>query len=170
MGRRRLSEVVLWSAVPWSGARHVWAGTRNVVLGVFEIVSLFEAPYAEGYRPLDNPDVWFEPAEQLGELSLRPSESGELWDAQTLLVHADRVFLRRAARYGERERPQDPFDVRGSVLLAAEPARRRSWRARKAVDREWAATFSWRGEILEVRGPWVLLAHLGCLAGWPEPA
>lgn len=65
MGRRRLSEVVLWSAVPWSGARHVWAGTRNVVLGVFEIVSLFEAPYAEGYRPLDNPDVWFEPAEQL---------------------------------------------------------------------------------------------------------
>lgn len=41
---------------------------------------------------------------------------------------------------------------------------------RKAPDTVWEADISGADSTLQVRGPWLHVAALGMLAGWPEPA
>lgn len=56
--------------------------------------------------------------------------------------------------------------------LKIDSAHRRGprWRRRKAFDATWELRLTGPDTDLTLRGAWLLLAHLGTLGGWDEPA
>ena len=148
-------------------------GGWAVLFAVSELASLFDThgpPF--GARVPANPDVRYEPQALIAELLLEKVDKDPLEPGMRLLaVHADRVAMDRPLETGTWRvgRGPEPFDLRETTLLTARPLRGWWPKHRKAVDRRWELTFAWRGHGWRLRGPWIVLAHVGSLAGWPEP-
>jgi hypothetical protein len=57
----------------------------------------------------------------------------------------------------------------GALKLNSAQRRGPRWRRRKAFDALWELHLTGRDTDLRIRGPWLLLAHLGTLGDWREP-
>lgn len=79
-----------------------------------------------------------------------------------------RVQLTPAGAWLCRDGGRTPLDLPELWIDSATPVGR-VWGHRKARNRPWELVVSGPASSFLVRGPWVLLAYLGTLAGWPEP-
>lgn len=174
--RRRLSDVVPWTTVPYSRS-------RRALVTVGKIVSFPMAPFMllePGGAPApDDPDVRYNPEREMGMLIITEDAGREMCGYAVgidheLVVRGDSAGVRWRdpdARWMDLSKTtqEEPFDPSEAALLGASPSGRWRFRERKAVHQEWSVTFSWRSREFRTTGPWILIAHLGCLAGWPEP-
>ena len=161
--RQRLSELVSWSFSPmprWRvAARWVPAAVGALISVVSNYAGTISGP--ESFNPVIDP----ESTEPLGWARVTGKGAGmptAYPAAQIVAIYLDRATITPGLH---------PVTLPLTLMQpsTANPVGVR-WTSRKDVDTHWVIHLTGPGIDLTLHGSWLLLAHLGTLGHWPEPA
>ena len=161
---RRLSDHVAWSSVPVPLWRLVLRRVPTAVGVSVDLLTPGSAPSLGDQEPV-NPRMPSTLDEPVGHVSVGGRGAGmpSAYPArQVVTIYQDRATIRPGLH-------ELTLPLQSLRLVQATPSRLR-WSRRKAADTNWSLQAAGPGVSLDFRGRWLLLAQLGTLASWPEPA
>jgi hypothetical protein len=159
----RLPDQVAWTSTP----APAWRRLIRSVPGLLELVlnlTTGGGTIQVGPEPT-NPDVTQDPDAALGTVTVTgksPSMPAAFPGPQVVTIYSHRATI--TPRFTEDELP-----LALMTIVHATPTGLR-WTRRKDVDATWSIHALGDGIDLTFRGRWLLLAHLGTLGNWREPA
>ena len=160
-----LSQTVSWSSVraPWWCRAAAWV-PLTIVLGLELLLALGGG---SGGSAMDRPEV-IDPElgmEPLGTVAICGRGAGlpaAFPEWRSVDVHLQSATIEPGLR-------SLVLPLEDMTIVEARPIGLR-WAPRKAANARWLISATGPGIDVTFEGAWLLLAHLGTLGGWPEPA